>query len=53
MIDTRAYSKDIEVLRYSKDCEKIALAASGGLLKMGDVRYTLQPGQFCVAIIYH
>ena len=51
MIDSRASSRDIEVHRYSLECKEIALAASGGLLQLADRRYTLQPGQFCIAII--
>ncbi|MBR5975135.1 MAG: hypothetical protein IK020_08125 [Clostridiales bacterium] len=51
MIDSRASSRDIEVHRYSLECKEIALAASGGLLQLADRRYTLQSGQFCIAII--
>ncbi|MBO4688436.1 MAG: hypothetical protein J5636_07980 [Clostridiales bacterium] len=51
MIDSRAASRDVEVHRYSMECKEIALAASGGLLQLADRRYTLQSGQFCIAII--
>ena len=51
LIDSNASDRDISVSRYSSECKKIALASKKGFLNLGDRRYTLQAGQFCVAVI--
>ena len=51
LIDSNASDRDISVTRYSSSCKKIALASKRGFLNLGDRKYTLQAGQFCVAVI--
>ena len=51
LIDSNASDRDISVTRYSSDGKKIALASKKGFLNLGDRRYTLQAGQFCIAVI--
>ncbi|MBO4650473.1 MAG: hypothetical protein J5653_04700 [Clostridiales bacterium] len=51
LIESNASDKDISVSRYSAECKKIALASKRGFLNLGDRKYTLQAGQFCIAVI--
>lgn len=51
LIETNAKISEVDVQRYSSDCKKIALASTGSILSRNEKRYTLQAGQFCVAVI--
>ena len=51
LIESDSRISDIDVTRYSATCEEIALASTGSILRMNERRYTLQAGQFCVAVI--
>ena len=51
LIESNASDRDISVTRYSAECKKIALASKRGFLNLGDRKYTLQAGQFCIAVI--
>ena len=50
LIDSNSAGKKLSVKRYSADGEEIALASSKSFLNFGERRYTLQPGQFCIAV---
>jgi hypothetical protein len=51
LIDTDVAKDDITVKRYSSECKEIALASTRSILHRNERRYTLQAGQFCVAVI--
>ncbi len=51
LIDSDSKASDVKVQRYSSTCEEISLASSGSFLRTNGRRYTLQAGQFCVAVI--
>ncbi|HAU50300.1 MAG TPA: hypothetical protein DCW43_00815, partial [Clostridiales bacterium] len=51
LIESHASAKNISVKRYSEEGKEIALASTKNFLSGNERRYTLQPGQFCVAVI--
>ncbi len=51
LLETSAKIRDVDVQRYSSEGKKIALASTGSILRLNEKRYTLQAGQFCVAVI--
>ena len=51
LIDTDVAKDDVTVKRYSSECKEIALASTRSILHRNERRYTLQAGQFCVAVI--
>ncbi|MBP5416117.1 MAG: carbohydrate binding domain-containing protein [Clostridiales bacterium] len=51
LIESYTSIKNISVKRYSEEGKEIALASTKSFLNGNERRYTLQPGQFCVAVI--
>ena len=51
LIDAHVSSKNISVKRYSAAGEEISLASTKSFLNLYERRYTLQSGQFCIAVI--
>jgi hypothetical protein len=43
--------KNVSVKRYSAEGEEIALASTKNFFNGNERRYTLQPGQFCIAVM--
>lgn len=51
LIESHTSMKNVSVKRYSAEGEEIALASTKNFFNGNERRYTLQPGQFCVAMI--
>lgn len=51
LIESNSKISDVKVKRYSSECEEIGLASTGNILERNEKRFTLQAGQFCVAVI--
>ncbi|MBP5492369.1 MAG: hypothetical protein J6Y08_05950 [Clostridiales bacterium] len=51
LIESDTPVRDMTVERYSDSGKKISVASTASLLRLNEKRYTLQSGQFCVAVI--
>ena len=51
LIESHTSMKNVSVKRYSAEGEEIALASTKNFFNGNERRYTLQPGQFCIAVM--